>query len=148
MVFRYWSIWRTTMAKGFSKYPSCQCLNKSNLASHRPAKFYVPYKKPRIEIINNEEGYFTVPDPGWIYHHQFNIINMLQHKSDHTLFVHRYAYQLVTVVFCFLPSSLLFVVARIIDLVTELIWLHECRSCVACTKMHVGILWLHCFIIH
>lgn len=72
------------------------------MASYRPAKFYTPHKKPRIEILDEEERCFMVPDLGLIYRHQLNIMNMLQHKSDHTPFLRRYAYRLVIALFAFL----------------------------------------------
>lgn len=38
----------------------------SNYASYRPPKSNIPYKKPRIEISNDDiDDYFTVPDLGW-----------------------------------------------------------------------------------
>ncbi|CAI9762873.1 unnamed protein product [Fraxinus pennsylvanica] len=33
---------------------------QSNLASYRPAKFYMPDKKPRIEILDDKEGRFMI----------------------------------------------------------------------------------------
>ncbi|XP_022864383.1 B-box zinc finger protein 24-like [Olea europaea var. sylvestris] len=48
-----------------AEVPQLPVSQPSNLGSYRPAKFYMPHKKPRIEILDdNEEGYFTVPDLG------------------------------------------------------------------------------------
>ncbi|CAI9777043.1 unnamed protein product [Fraxinus pennsylvanica] len=48
-----------------AEVPQLPVSQPSNSASYRPAKFYMPHKKSRIEILDdNEEGYFTVPDLG------------------------------------------------------------------------------------
>lgn len=36
----------------------------NNVTSYRPPKFFTPHKKPRIEIPDDDEEYFTVPDLG------------------------------------------------------------------------------------
>ncbi|XP_027344270.1 B-box zinc finger protein 24-like [Abrus precatorius] len=40
--------------------------NSSNIASYRTSKSYISYKKPRIEVLNDDDDdeYFTVPDLG------------------------------------------------------------------------------------
>ncbi|KAL2530059.1 B-box zinc finger protein 24 [Forsythia ovata] len=48
-----------------AEVPQLPVSQPSNSASYRPAKFYMPHKKPRLEIPDDdEEGFFLVPDLG------------------------------------------------------------------------------------
>ena len=47
-----------------AEVPQLPVPQSSNGASHKTPKLYMPYKKPRIELEDDEKEYFTVPDFG------------------------------------------------------------------------------------
>ena len=51
-------------AMAAAEVPQLPISQPSNGPSYRAAKSSTPYKKPRIEILNDEDEYFTVPDLG------------------------------------------------------------------------------------
>lgn len=51
----------TAAAAEVPQLPVCQ---SSNTTSYRPTKYYMPYKKPRLEIPDDDDEHFTVPDLG------------------------------------------------------------------------------------
>lgn len=44
--------------------PQLSVCQSSNTTSYRQSKYYAPHKKPRIEISDDEDEHFTVPDLG------------------------------------------------------------------------------------
>lgn len=48
-----------------AEVPQLPVSQSSNIASYRPSKYNIPYKKPRIEVsIDDDDEHFTVPDLG------------------------------------------------------------------------------------
>lgn len=47
-----------------AEVPQLPASQPSNFASYRPPKSNGPYKKPRIEISEDDDEHFTVPDLG------------------------------------------------------------------------------------
>lgn len=47
-----------------AEVPQLPVFQSSNTISYRPTKLYMPYKKPRLEIPDNDDEHFTVPDLG------------------------------------------------------------------------------------
>lgn len=51
-------------ALALAEVPQLPVPQLSNATSYRPTKLNMPYKKPRIEITDEDDEYFTVPDLG------------------------------------------------------------------------------------
>lgn len=47
-----------------AEVPQLPISNSSSVSSFRPMKSSMPHKKPRIEIPDDDDEYFTVPDLG------------------------------------------------------------------------------------
>lgn len=47
-----------------AEVPQLPVFQSSNTISYRPTKYYMPYKKPRLEIPDDDDEHFTVPDLG------------------------------------------------------------------------------------
>ena len=47
-----------------AEVPQLPASQSSNVTSYRPNKSYMPHKKPRIEIPEEDDEHFTVPDLG------------------------------------------------------------------------------------
>ncbi|KAG8369499.1 hypothetical protein BUALT_Bualt14G0020000 [Buddleja alternifolia] len=47
-----------------AEVPQLPSFHPNNINSYRPSKYYTPHKKPRLEISDDDEEFFTVPDLG------------------------------------------------------------------------------------
>ncbi|KAL0432953.1 UNVERIFIED_CONTAM: hypothetical protein Slati_2629600 [Sesamum latifolium] len=47
-----------------AEVPQLLLSQSSNVTSYRPTKFYTAHKKPRIDVPDDDEEHFTVPDLG------------------------------------------------------------------------------------
>lgn len=52
-------------AMAAAEVPQLPISQPSYGASYRATKSSMPYKRPRIEILDDEDEHFTVPDLGW-----------------------------------------------------------------------------------
>ncbi|KAF5728798.1 B-box zinc finger protein 24-like [Tripterygium wilfordii] len=52
------------VALAAAEVPQLRMSQSNNVSSYRPPKSSLPHKRPRIEILNDDDDFFTVPDLG------------------------------------------------------------------------------------